>query len=119
VLIDIEEGSVFDDILIEYDQVLAKSFLTLGYNIDQLKNSMVIPNFEDSEKVIEDLKDYYYELISVAQKRYDEVKVILETYFRQQISLKREELDVKHQQDEEGNEDDYQLEANTFAYIAD
>ncbi len=43
-----------------------------------------------------DLKDYYAELIQVVQKRYDEVKVILETYFRYLIANKRNELDIKH-----------------------
>ena len=52
------------------------------------------------------------------QKRYDEVKVILETYFRQLISNKREELDSKHQS-EVITEEDFQLEASTFAQIAD
>lgn len=54
----------------------------------------------------------------MVQKRYDEVKVILETYFRQMIALKREELDFKHQS-EELTEEDFQLEASTFAQIAD
>jgi phosphoglycolate phosphatase-like HAD superfamily hydrolase len=42
----------------------------------------VIPAQDDSDKLLDDLKEYYSELVSVVGKRYDEVKVILETYFR-------------------------------------
>ena len=39
-------------------------------------------NAEEGERLAVDLKEYYYQVIQVTQKRYDEVKVILETYFR-------------------------------------
>jgi hypothetical protein len=54
----------------------------LGYSLDQLINNMVLPSFEDAENVAEDLKQYYMQLIRVSQRRYDEVKVILETFYR-------------------------------------
>jgi len=47
---------------------------------------MVLPSFEDAENVAEDLKQYYMQLIRISQKRYDEVKVILETFYRQLIA---------------------------------
>ena len=44
----------------------------------------------------EDLKQYYMQLIRVSQKRYEEVKGILETFYRQLIQEKREEIDARH-----------------------
>jgi len=56
----------------------------------------VLPSFEDAESVAEDLKQYYMQLIRVSQKRYDEVKTILESFYRQLIQEKREEMDHLH-----------------------
>lgn len=70
---------------------------------------MVLPSFEDAESVAEDLKQYYMQLIRVSQKRYEEVKVILENFYRGKISSKREELDSKHEQDRL-TEDDFEVE---------
>ncbi len=89
-----------------------------GYDPEMISQGMIEPNPDDHERILIDLKEYYGELIQVVQKRYDEVKVILETYFRQLISIKREELDSKHQS-EELTEEDFQNEASTFAQIAD
>ena len=61
------------------------------------------------------LNDYHHDLVQVTQARYEEVKIILETYFRQLIALKREELDAKNTE-EEG---DLEMEAGAFALIAD
>ena len=47
----------------------------------------------DGDKILEEIKEYYQELLQVVDKRYDEVKIILETYFRQLITVKREFLD--------------------------
>lgn len=44
--------------------------------------------------------------------------MILETFYRQQIALKRQELDEKHMNDDI-TEEDFQHEASTFAFIAD
>ncbi|CDW87540.1 kinesin motor domain containing protein [Stylonychia lemnae] len=118
VLHDIDRGIVFDDIMIEYEQVYAKSLELLGYNYKDLEQGLIVPAANDLNKIIDDLKEYYSELIQVVQKRYDEVKIILETYFRQMIAIKREELDSKHQNDEI-TEEDFQQQANTFAQIAD
>jgi hypothetical protein len=114
---DIEDFTVFDDIVIEYDKVADRGFENLGYNLNQIKRNLIIPSVDDYEKVVADLKEYYYELVNVAQRRYEEVKVILETFFRQQIAIKREELDAKHVNDEI-SEEDFQAEASTFAQIA-
>jgi hypothetical protein len=54
----------------------------MGYLIEQLVNNMVLPSLDDAESVAEDLKNYYLELIRVSQNRYEEVKVILETFYR-------------------------------------
>ena len=96
VLNDIDHGKVFDDIVVEFDQIIEGGFKVLGYSIDQLINNMVLPSFEDAESVAEDLKQYYMQLIRVSQKRYEEVKQILETFYRQLIAQKREEIDLKH-----------------------
>ncbi len=69
----------------------------MGYSIDQLINNVVLPSFEDAENIAEDLKQYYMQLIRVSQKRYEEVKMILETFYRQLIIEKREELELKHE----------------------
>jgi hypothetical protein len=37
------------------------------------------------------------QLIRISQKRYEEVKLILETFYRQLIIEKREELEIKHE----------------------
>ena len=71
----------------------------MGYSIDQLINNVVLPSFEDAENIAEDLKQYYMQLIRVSQKRYEEVKMILETFYRQLIIEKREELEMKHEQE--------------------
>eukprot|EP00347_Sterkiella_histriomuscorum_P016506 403352920 len=118
VLHDIDQGIVFDDVLIEYEEVYMKSIQSLGHNMTNLMNGLIFPSKEELNKVIEDLKEYYGELIQVVQKRYDEVKNILETYFRQLIAMKREELDIKHENDEI-SEEDFQEQANTFAQITD
>ena len=69
----------------------------MGYSVDQLINNMVLPSFEDAENIAEDLKQYYMQLIRISQKRYEEVKLILETFYRQLIIEKREELEIKHE----------------------
>ena len=91
--------------MVEFDHILEEGFKNLGYSLDQLINNMVLPSFEDAESVAEDLKQYYMQLIRVSQKRYDEVKVILESFYRQKITHKREELDSKHEQDKLTEED--------------
>ncbi len=60
---------------------------------------MVLPSFEDAENIAEDLKQYYMQLIRVSQRRYDEVKLILETFYRQLIIEKRQEMEIKHEED--------------------
>lgn len=76
--------------------MLTQCFATLGYSPDQLLNNLVLPSFEDAESVAEDLKQYYMQLIRVSQKRYEEVKGILETFYRQLIQEKRQEMDDRH-----------------------
>lgn len=44
-------------------------------------------------------------MLQVVNKRYEEVKVILETYFRQQVALKREMLDRQHDDDDQESDD--------------
>jgi hypothetical protein len=87
---------VFDDILVDYNALLTQCFATQGYSPDQLLNNLVLPSFEDAESVAEDLKQYYMQLIRVSQKRYEEVKGILETFYCQLIQEKREEIDARH-----------------------
>lgn len=118
VLDDIEGGKVFDDIIVEYDQVLEGGFTSSGYNVEQLINNMVLPSFEDAESVAEDLKQYYMQLIDVSQKRYDEVKGILEAFYRSLVTLKREELDLMHAS-EVLSEEDFEIEQSTFTRIAE
>jgi uncharacterized protein YdaU (DUF1376 family) len=60
---------------------------------------VVLPSFEDAENIAEDLKQYYMQLIRVSQRRYDEVKLILETFYRQLIIEKRQEMEIKHEED--------------------
>ena len=52
---------------------------------------------EGGMKIFEEIRDYGQELLSVVDKRHEEVSVILESYFRQQITLKREQLDHQEQ----------------------
>lgn len=104
-------NQVFDDIQLDFEGVAERAYHALGYSLPQLK-SQVSP--EDADRIIEDLKEYYYEVIQVVEKRYEEVKVILETYYRQLIALRREEIDMRHL-----SEDDFEEEATTFAQIAD
>ncbi len=121
VLNDIASGRVFDDILVNYDLVLTQCFASLGYSPDQLLNNVVLPSFEDAESVAEDLKQYYMQLIRVSQKRYEEVKAILETFYRQLIQEKRQEMDEMHS--ERGMilsaEEMQREEETTFAKIAE
>lgn len=58
------------------------------------------------------------QLIRVSQKRYDEVKNILETFYRTLIQQKRDELDAKHESDML-SEEDFEVEQSTFARIAE
>lgn len=95
--------------MVEYDAILEEGFKNLGYSLDQLINNMVLPSFEDAESVAEDLKQYYMQLIRVSQKRYEEVKGILENFYRSKITAKRDELDSKHEQDRL-TEDDFEME---------
>ena len=118
VLKDIDDGQIFDDILIEYEEVVESAFKSNGYKISDVKKAKIQPAPDDCEKVVTELKEYYCQLVQVVQRRYDEVKVILETFYRQQIALKRQELDEKHMTDE-FNDEDFQQEASTFAFIAD
>ena len=70
----------------------------------------------------EDLKQYYMQLIRVSQKRYEEVKAILETFYRQLIQEKREEIDARHGEMAAVmmSKEDWELEEqSTFAKIAE
>jgi len=98
VLKDIESGCVFDDIQLEFDQVLSKSLAGR------------VSSDADFEEVIDQLKGYYGELCQVVERRYDQVKVILESYFRQQIQIKRDRL-MEEEDCEDGD--------SIFAGIAD
>ena len=110
---DIATNKVFDDIRVDYDAVLTQCFASLGYSPDQLHNNLVLPSFEDAESVAEDLKQYYMQLIRVSQKRYDEVKAILESFYRQLIQEKRIEMDRLHAMSS------HTEESSTFAKIAE
>ena len=81
----------------------------------------MLPSFEDAESVAEDLKQYYMQLIRVSQKRYEEVKIILETFYRQLIQEKREEIDARHGQMGLGmSKEEWEIEEqSTFAKIAE
>lgn len=96
---DINKGTVFDDILVEFDQIWTRSLVACGYDTKKVMKGIIIPSYEDGEKLSEDLNEYYDELLQVVAKRYEEVKVILETHFRELISIKRDQLDLKHQQE--------------------
>ncbi len=69
---------MFDDILIEFEQILSRGFMT-STNSSSLHHAQQLL----VERIYEDLREYYSEIVSVVQKRYEEVKMILETYFRQ------------------------------------
>jgi hypothetical protein len=56
VLNDITQNKVFDDIVVEFEQILEHGFKSMGYSIDQLINNVVLPSFEDAENIAEDLK---------------------------------------------------------------
>ena len=104
--------------MVHFEHIIEGGFQNLGYGVDQLISNMVLPSFEDAESVAEDLKQYYMQLIRVSQKRFDEVKLILESFYRQLIIQKRDALDAKHQNDEL-SEEDFEIEKSTFAKIAD
>jgi hypothetical protein len=53
---DISQNKVFDDIVVEFEQILEHGFKSMGYSIDQLINNVVLPSFEDAENIAEDLK---------------------------------------------------------------
>jgi hypothetical protein len=63
---DISQNKVFDDIVVEFEQILEHGFKSMGYSIDQLINNVVLPSFEDAENIAEDLKQYYMQLIRVS-----------------------------------------------------
>ncbi len=85
--------------MVDFEQILEGGFKSMGYSVDQLINNVVLPSFEDAENIAEDLKQYYMQLIRVSQRRYDEVKLILETFYRQLIIEKRQEMEIKHEED--------------------
>ena len=89
-------NQVFDDILLDFDGVTERTYQQLGIQ------QKMAP--EDADRIIDDLKEYYYEVVSVMEKRYEEVKVILETYFRQMIAHRRQEIDMRHN---DINEEDF------------
>ena len=66
VLNDISQNKVFEDIVVEFEQILEHGFKSMGYSIDQLINNVVLPSFEDAENIAEDLKQYYMQLIRVS-----------------------------------------------------
>jgi hypothetical protein len=106
---------------VDYDALLTQCFATQGYSPDQLLNNLVLPSFEDAESVAEDLKQYYMQLIRVSQKRYEEVKGILETFYRQLIQEKREEIDSRHgEMAAIMSKEEWEMEEqSTFAKIAE
>ena len=113
------QNKVFDDILVDFEQILEGGFKSMGYSVDQLINNVVLPSFEDAENIAEDLKQYYMQLIRVSQRRYDEVKLILETFYRQLIIEKRQEMEIKHEEDKLTEADFNLEEQSTFALIAE
>ena len=57
--------------------------MSQGYNLNEIAQGHAVPTQDDIGPIIDDMKEYYGELVQVSQKRYDQVKIILETYFRQ------------------------------------
>jgi hypothetical protein len=56
--------------------------MSQGYNLNEIAQGNTVPSQDDIGPIIDDMKEYYTELVQVSQKRYDQVKIILETYFR-------------------------------------
>lgn len=56
VLKDIDDGQIFDDILIEYDEVVDRGFKTSGYRVNDIKKGKIQPASDDCEKIVGELK---------------------------------------------------------------
>ena len=87
VLKDIDNEDIFDDVNVDFatviEDIIPREFLFASEGKTPSQGEI---GTETNERAAQDLRDYFQELCDVIQKRYDECKLIIETYFRNQIT---------------------------------